>query len=505
MKLLNLDIAAPGVRTDFGGRVTDLRFLELEIAAWLKGKTRRQQRTAERYYEGKQDILRAKRELIDENGNPQELKFLPNNHIIDNQYAKMVDQITNFEMGQPITFDTNMKDENGKKYAQALAKVFDKRTHRTLQRVTKHAVNEGISWLYVWKDADELRLSLFPASEILPFWSDADHTELDCAVHFYDVIEYDDHEKKKTVHHAEVLDAAGVHRFIWTKGGRLIPDVDTPAMPYLTVTDDSSADALPYNWERMPLIPFKANDKEQPLLLKCKQLQDALNTIMTIFMNRTEEDAYNTVIILKNYDGENVGKFRRNMLASGVVKVRTVDGADGGIDTLAIDVNPENFELIAKLLKKAIIENCGGFDVKDERMNGNPNQMNIQSMYADIEITANGLETEFSASFEELLWFVAMHLKQTNVGDFENEKADVIFNRDMMVNESEVIDNCQKSGGLISNETILKNHPWIDDPQAEMERLETEQNEAAQQNDAYRGAFEQQSPAGGVTGDGGEE
>ena len=255
----------------------------------------------------------------------------------------------------------------------------------------------------------------------------------------------------------------------------------------------------------MPLIPFKANDKEQPLLLKCKQLQDALNTIMTIFMNRTEEDAYNTVIILKNYDGENVGKFRRNMLASGVVKVRTVDGADGGIDTLAIDVNPENFELIAKLLKKAIIENCGGFDVKDERMNGNPNQMNIQSMYADIEITANGLETEFSASFEELLWFVAMHLKQTNVGDFENEKADVIFNRDMMVNESEVIDNCQKSGGLISNETILKNHPWIDDPQAEMERLETEQNEAAQQNDAYRGAFEQQSPAGGVTGDGGEE
>ena len=29
-----------------------------------------------------------------------------------------------------------------------------------------------------------------------------------------------------------------------------------------------------------------------------------------------------------------------------------------------------------------------GYDAKDERMGGNPNQMNIQSMYADIDLSA---------------------------------------------------------------------------------------------------------------------
>ena len=140
------------------------------------------------------------------------------------------------------------------------------------------------------------------------------------------------------------------------------------------------------------------------------------------------------------------------------------------------------------MLRKAIIENCGGFDAKDERLANNPNEMNIQSMYADIEITANGLETEFAASFEQLLWFVRQHLKQTGKGNFENEKAEVIFNRDMLSNEGEAIDNCTKMVGLVSKETIMKQIPCVDDPKAEMDRLAKEQ-EAEMPSDPYAEAF----------------
>ena len=35
-----------------------------------------------------------------------------------------------------------------------------------------------------------------------------------------------------------------------------------------------------------------------------------------------------------------------------------------------------------------------------------------------------------------------------------------------------MIDNCQKSVGILSDETIIGQHPWVDDPKAEMERLE---------------------------------
>ena len=64
-------------------------------------------------------------------------------------------------------------------------------------------------------------------------------------------------------------------------------------------------------------------------------------------------------------------------------------------------MNSENYKVVLWLLKDAIIENARGYDAKDERMGGNPNQMNIQSMYSDIGLDANGIELEFQASMEE--------------------------------------------------------------------------------------------------------
>lgn len=82
------------------------------------------------------------------------------------------------------------------------------------------------------------------------------------------------------------------------------------------------------------------------------------------------------------------------------------------------------------------------------------------------------METEFQAAFEEILWFVNAHLANTGRGNFENEEVTIIFNRDILINESEAIANCAASVGIISDETIIGMHPWIDDPQQELERLE---------------------------------
>ena len=192
-----------------------------------------------------------------------------------------------------------------------------------------------------------------------------------------------------------------------------------------------------------------------------------------------------------NYDGENLGEFRKNLAQYGAVKVRTVDGAGGDLKTLQVEVNSENYKAILEIFKKAIIENAMGYDAKDDRLAGNPNQMNIQSMYSDIDLDANNMETEYQASFEDLLWFVDNHLANTGQGDYEDTDVDVIFNRDMLLNEGEVIDNCSKSVGILSDETILANHPWVDDPQAEMERVKEQKKENMEE---YGLAFQPQNP-----------
>ena len=208
------------------------------------------------------------------------------------------------------------------------------------------------------------------------------------------------------------------------------------------------------NWDRIPLIPFKYNKREIPLLNRVKSLQDGINTLLSDFENNMQEDARNTILVLKNYDGQNLGEFRRNLATYGAVKVRE----DGGVETLSVEVNSENYKSILELLKKALINNARGYDAKDDRMGNNPNQMNIQSMYSDIDLDANGMETEFQAAFEELLWFVNMDLANRGKGDFEGEEITITFNRDILINESESIDNCSKSIGILSNEKIGRAH-----------------------------------------------
>ena len=190
---------------------------------------------------------------------------------------------------------------------------------------------------------------------------------------------------------------------------------------------------------------------------------------------------------LKNYDGTNLGEFRKNLATYGAVKVRSDGEAGGGVETLEINVNSDNYKVILEIFKKAIIENGMGFDAKDDRLSGNPNQMNIQSMYSDIDLDANDMETELQAAFEDILWFVNVYLANIGEGDFSGEQINVIFNRDMLMNETEAIANCQASVGILSDETIVGQHPWVDDSQQEMERLKKQKEEAQKEFEMQQG------------------
>jgi len=479
--------------------ITDKAFLELEIKKWLTSAERRRQIQGDEYYDGKQAILTRRRTVINEKGELDEVKNLPNNRIIDNQYAKMVDQKANYLCGKPITFDTK-----NKAYGKALTRIFGKKAQRTLRIAAEKALTGGKAWLFPYYDGSgEFAIAMLPAHEVLPFWADTAHTELDLAVHLFPVCQYDEKGNEHIIEKAEVMHAGGIDRFLW-EGGELVPDPDAASGAYLTAMDVGTGKPRALNWSRIPLVCFKYNHRELPLLCRVRCLQDALNLLLSNFVNSMEEDVRNTVLVLHNYDGENLGEFRRNLATYGAVKVRSTDGADGAVDVLSIEVNAENYKTVIDLLKKAIIENARGYDAKDERMAGTPNQMNIRSMYSDIDLDANGMETEFQAAFEELLWFVNAHLANTGAGDFDGEEVTVIFNRDILVNESEAIENCGKSVGIISGETIIKQHPWIDDPEKELERLKTEKEEAAAEVDTYRAAFEntaggQHSGADGMT------
>ena len=477
-------------------RMTDLQFLEKEIEKWKGSPQRVMQIKGFLYYEGDHDIIRRKRTMIGEDGKLEVVENLPNNRVVDNQYAKMVNQKANYLLGQPFVID----GENIQ-YIELLKKVFNRKFMKTLKNAGKAAYNGGIAWLYpYYNEQGEFSFRLFPAYEILPYWKDDEHTILDFFIRLYVVVGYEG-VTRKLIEKVEVYDLDGVHKFI-LDGGKLIPDIvnnEEADSPHVTVTD-AQGNVKGFNWSRIPLIPIKTNEQEIPLLKRVKSLQDGINVMLSDFENNMQEDARNTILVLKNYDGQNLGEFRKNLATYGAVKVRYDGDTKGGVETLEITVNAENYKAIVEIFKKALIENAMGYDAKDDRLSGNPNQMNIQSMYSDIDMDANDTEAEIQAAFDDILWFVNCHLANTGQGDFEGNEVDIVFNRDMLMNESEIIDNCTKSQGLLSDETIIANHPWVDDPQLELERLKKQKEEAQKEFENQYNPFKQNptnNPDGG--------
>lgn len=445
-------------------RLKDIDYVSREITRFLSSPRRADMLTGNRYYTGVHDILHYKKMAIGEGGELAPVTNLPNDRLVNNQYGKLVDQKVNYLLGKEILFNTQDNI-----YSDILNnKIFNADFDRLIQEVGEDSLNCGIGWLYVGYDEfGNLSMQRLKPWQVIPCWADEEHTILDYAIRIYPVVYYEGKNEKEVLK-IEIYEEKGITKLV-KDGGKIYPDGTDWQVPYFY------SNKQPLAWDKIPLIPFRANRNELPLLKRVKSLQDALNLMLSNYTNGMQEDPRNTILVLKNYDGENLGEFRQNLSTYGAVKVRTADGSQGGVDTLSIQVNAENYKVIIDLLKKAIIENAMGYDAKDDRLSGNANQMNIQSMYSDIDLDANKMETEYKASLQRLLWFVNAYLSQTGQGNFD-EDVEIVFNRDVLINEGEAIDNCVKSLNVLSKETVVKNHPWINDVNAEMELI-NKQNE----------------------------
>jgi hypothetical protein len=434
-----------------------LNYLAREITGWLHSPERAAQVAAARYLDGKHDILARERRVIGRGGQLEACRNLPNNRIVDNQYGKLVRQKVNYLVGNPFRLKKTPGPAGPPSFAEeGMEGFFNRRRRKVIRDVCEDAVGAGIGWVMPYFDAGgRLCLKRMPPYEVLPFWADSEHTALDCAVRVYERESCSIAPQGAEIHfprlpaeriwsaavvkHVEVYTPQGMARYT-LEGGKLVPASAAGLTGWLTVN------GRPWGWPRVPLVAFKAPG-EQSLLGRVKSLQDSLNTLISDFQNSLQEDARNTILVLKNYDGADLAEFRHNLAAYGAVRVKTVDGSQGGVDTLRIHVDHQSCEVLAAMLKRAIIENGMGFDITDGTLRGTPNRMTLLAMYADIELDADGYEAEWKASFEELLPFIwsgaALPARLAGGGDKTNlppcgamERLEVVFDRYRLEDEA---------------------------------------------------------------------
>lgn len=453
-------------------------YIEWELNEWLRSKKRNDQIQAMSYYYGQHDILKKTRQMKDPDGKMMDMSNLPNNQIVTNIYAVAVDQKGNYAFAKGLDITTDMKE-----YRKHLKKIFNPKFMRTFKTLGKEAINCGIGWLYPYVEDGELNFKRLPATEILPFWKDSEHTELNYAVRYYRVQEP---MTVSTIEKVEIFTADGIEYYIWN--GHLIPDTRPPES-YNTIiyTDQYQKRVeLGANWGRVPLIPFKANIDEIPLLNRVKSIQDAINMIMSVHQDNLQEDMRSTILVIQNYDGTDLSEFRHNLAAAGAIKVSTVDGISGGVEPLRIEIDSKNYEVVLKELKRAFYNNARAFDPTDELMNSRPSELNIKSLYMIIDLDTNEMESEFRASFEDLMWFVNKFITFSSHEDYSDEEVDIRFNRDKVIDEASHIEQFVMTKGLIPDEIAFANHPWIKDVEEALE-LQKKQDEEAMADAALQG------------------
>lgn len=447
------------------------QIIKKEIDDWRRSPEKKWMDVGQNYFAGDTDIINRKRFTVNEVGLPVEETKLANNKLVHNFVRKLVTQKVGYLLSKPLTIQTEKQA-----YHKRLNEFFDKSFLRLLKNIGKESINKGIGWLHVYyDDAGNLSFMKLPSQEIIPLWRDAAHTVLDAVIRVYEVETYQGADKK-IVTKVEFWDENGVKHYVMGSSDQtpnagssgLIVDVEAADRPgHFAAVKDGKEQW--FNWERLPFIPFKYNEEEIPLVRLVKSLVDDYDKRKSDNSNNLE-DLPNSIYVIKNYDGTSLGEFRQNLSVFRAVKVAD----DGGVDTVDLTIDTEAFKTHMEMLRKGIYEFGRGVDTQSDKFGNSPSGIALRFLYADLDMDANEIESEFQAALEQLRWFIDWHIANTGDADYSGEQVDFIFNRDILINETEAVTNSKNSVGVISDETIVANHPWTTDANEELKRLKAQ-------------------------------
>lgn len=440
--------------------LTDNKVVAL-INDFNSSKKRQLMTVGQKYYEVDNDIL--KRKITKKvKGTEIEETYKANNKLAHSKYKNMVDE----KVAYLLSRDYSLSCDN-EEYVKKVKDVLGKHFQYQLSGLGYEASNKGIAWLQAYVDLEgNFKTMIIPSEQCIPIWRDNSHMELESMIRVYETVIWE-YEKKKTITNVEVWTTEGVS-YYRLEGKLLIADYDKNNDNNGPVAHYKKGEEW-YSWGRVPFIAFKNNRIELPDIKFVKSLLDAYDLSRSEAANYVEE-VKNLIFILKGYGGEDISEFMRVLNEDRAIPID--DPKEGGVDALTPQMDITALREHYEQLKRDLIEDGQSINKDLDKFGSAPSGVALKFMYSGLDLKCNALETEFKMGFENLLYFINIYLSESSLGTYKNVDLDILFNRDMEINESEVIDNCQKSKGTISDKTIIANHPWVKDVEAEEKALE---------------------------------
>jgi len=427
-----------------------------------------------RYYDGDHDVLYDKKEFYIAEGNKVEDTITPNSHIENRWFTLVVDQVANYICAKPITF--NPKNEAEKVEYDKLNEWLDVYFDKIILKWVKGACKKQVEWLHFFFDEKgNFQYVITPAEEIIPIYDTVYESVLVALIRYYTIKVRKDN-KDTTYTNLEYWTENGVE--YWSNESGKYIQQDGKAH-YTNQYKNANQVLKEENkgWGKIPFVPLY-NDNEQTDLQKIKNLIDAYDRIVSGWFNDLEQ-VRETMLVIKDAGSlldsgaakngiTELGMVRNNMKLYGIIKVR----GTGDVKGLQLDIPVEAKKELLSILRKNIFQISQSVDIEELKA-GDKTGIAIKLSYEPLDEKANSKILEVKTALADAMYFFIEYLKiDGQIKNIKSENIEFVFNKTIVQNESELIDNINKSE--LSQETKLELNPFITDVVKELERITNE-------------------------------
>ena len=442
---------------------------------------------ARAYYRNETDIMFPPLE------EEQEKKDKPlrnaDNRIPFNFHGLLVNQKASYMFTAPPLFDLGKKKAN-----KALVKFLGDKYPKICKDLCIEASNCTVGWLHVWRDKkDAWKYAVIPAEQVIPVWSDSLEKELLGVFRSYQNIDDETGDAYTIYEYWNETECAAYRLKAGDELDQLLPYQMFLVDPVLCDYSDTYSHGV----GEVPFFPFFNNNIDTNDLKNIKPLIDVYCQVFSGFVNDLE-DIQEVIFVLTNYGGADLGQFLRDLKDYKAIQIESEgDGDHSGVSTLTIELPVEAREKLLEITRKCIFEQGMGID-PDPQNFGNSSGVALKFLYALLEQKAGLQETEFRLGFGQFIRCVC----RLNGIPIKDDTIVQTWTRTSVQNDQELSQIATQSKGIVSDETIVAHHPWVDDPEKEMELLQKQEDAGAAEISEM---FPKNEPGDGNDGQGGDE
>lgn len=415
---------------------------------------RRQIAIEKRYYEN--DNMIRDKGILPDNTDPIRNA---DNRVSHNFHQLITDEKVSYMFTNPVLFDVQDKNIN-KQITKTLGDDFKSES----AYLCTNATNNKVAWLHYWVEDNKFQYAVVETEQCRPVFDGKLKKKLIGFYRYYEVLEDDERYNIKSYVIFEFWDNKHCEKYKF-KG-----NLSGTGLTYLP----EEFDTFGHDLGEVPFIEFKNNRNMISDLKKYKDLIDIYDKVMSGYANDLE-DIQQLIYILENYGGESLQEFTQNLKRYKAVKAGLDQkGVNGDLRTLSIEIPVEARNSILEILKKQIYESGQALQQDNEDF-GNASGVALKFFYRKLELKSGLTQIEFEKGFAKLVRAI---MKFLNISDWETKTIIQTWTRNMISNDLENTQIAVESKDVISDETIIKNHPWVEDPESEMQKVKKQKEEA---------------------------